>query len=383
MKRNSEKSDAAIDSMSFFRSHWAVWKFVGATFEKMNWNRLYIGYSLILNVFITIWFPTHMSFLLFRNDSLSDNISNLAMVSTCASCSFKTFIGMLRFRKIGRMEQLLRQLDARVKTEQERDVYRWLKTQLRVILYLILSLYVTLGFLAEIGFVVQQERVLMYPGWFPFDWAKSTRSFYVAHVYQSIGLGVQIMQNYANDCFPAMMLCITAAHIKMLYMRFEKVGEDPTLDAEQQLEACITDHKTLLELFRTLESFMSLQMLIQFAVSGVNLCTSIVALVLSNEPLTIAYFTVYTVGLPLQIFPACYYGTDVELWFGKLPYAAFSCRWLAQTRSFKKKLMLFVERSLKRTAPMAGGMLTIHVSTFFSTLKFVYSLFSILIRMRK
>lgn len=128
---------------------------------------------------------------------------------------------------------------------------------------------------------------------------------------------------------------------------------------------------------------MSLQMLIQFAITGVNLCTSIVALLLSRELLTIVYFVVYTIALPLQIFPACYYGTDVELWFGKLPYAAFSCRWLAQTHSFKKKLMLFVERSLKRTAPRAGGMLSIHVSTFFSTLKFVYSLFSILIRMRK
>jgi len=33
----------------------------------------------------------------------------------------------------------------------------------------------------------------------------------------------------------------------MLYRRFEQVGMDPDKNAEKELEACITDHKHILE----------------------------------------------------------------------------------------------------------------------------------------
>jgi len=129
---------------------------------------------------------------------------------------------------------------------------------------------------------------------------------------------------------------------------------------------------------------MSLPILIQIGVSALNFCVSIAgALFFVTEPMSRTYLVFYAIAMPLQIFPTCYYGTDIEIWFGQLPYAAFRCNWIKQSRSFKKKLMLFVECSLKQKTAMAGGMLRIHVDTFFSTLKFAYSLFTIILRMRK
>lgn len=125
-------------------------------------------------------------------------------------------------------------------------------------------------------------------------------------------------------------------------------------------------------------------MLIQISVSALNLCLSVASvLFFVTEPWPRIYFFFYTLAMPLQIFPTCYYGTINELWFGKLHYAAFSCNWLQQPRRFKQELMLFVERSLKKNTAMAGGMLRIHVDTFFLALKFSYSLFTIILRMRK
>lgn len=133
-----------------------------------------------------------------------------------------------------------------------------------------------------------------------------------------------------------------------------------------------------------MQTFISLPMLIQISVSALNLCLSIASvLFFVTEPWPRIYFFFYTLAMPLQIFPTCYYGTINELWFGKLHYAAFSCNWLQQTRRFKQELMLFVERSLKKNTAMAGGMLRIHVDTFFLALKFSYSLFTIILRMRK
>ncbi|KAH8413671.1 hypothetical protein KR222_003187, partial [Zaprionus bogoriensis] len=374
-----------IDSLSFFRSHWTVWRILGLTHRQTSWQRLYLLYSLCLNVIVTIGYPLHLGLSVFQNDNLSDDIKNLTTFATCLACSLKFTIYAYNFHKVDKMEQLLRLLDAQVQGPAERAIYRQLRKQLRNILYVFIGIYLPVGLFAELSFIFQDERRLMYPAWFPFDWRLTAQNYYIAHVYQIGGVSCQLMQNYVNDCYPAVMLCLISAHIKMLYKRFEQIGQDAVqgTHTKVELESCITDHKRLLELFQTMESFMSLPMLIQLTVSAMNVCVSIAGLLFFvTEPLGRTYFLFYAMAMPLQIFPSCYYGTDNEFWFGRLHYAAFSCNWLAQSRSFKKELMLFVERSLKQNTPMAGGMLRIHLDTFFSTLKFAYSLFTIILRMQ-
>ncbi|KAH8413669.1 hypothetical protein KR222_003180, partial [Zaprionus bogoriensis] len=375
-----------VDSLSFFRIHRTVWRILGLAQGQLKWRRLYICYSLLLHLLVTIGYPLHLLLSLFRNANLTDDIRNLTTSAICLACSLKFAIYAYNFDKLERIEHLLKLLDSRVSGQAEMDIYRQLKTQLRNILYVFIGIYLTVGLFAELSFLCQKERGLMYPAWFPLNWHDSTRNYYAAHVYQIAGIWFVLMQNWANDCYPAMMLCLISAHLQMLYSRLERVGSVPQeyeAAAHRRLEDCITDHKHLLELFGILQSFVSLPMLIQFAVTGLNVCIAIAALIFFvSEPMARTYFFFYAVGVPIQIFPTCYYGTDTELWFGRLHYAAFSCNWIEQDRSFKQKLMCFVERSLKSSTPMAGGMLRIHVDTFFSTLKFAYSLLTILLRMR-
>lgn len=108
-------------------------------------------------------------------------------------------------------------------------------------------------------------------------------------------------------------------------------------------------------LFRRVEAFVSLPMLIQFTVTALNVCIGIAALVFFvTEPMARMYLIFYSMAMPLQIFPTCYFGTDNEYWFGKLHYAAFSCNWHPQNKSFKRKMMLFVEQALKKALLWLG-----------------------------
>jgi len=100
----------------------------------------------------------------------------------------------------------------------------------------------------------------------------------------------------------------------------------------------------------------------------------------ASEPMVRVYYFCYFIAMIVQIFPCCYFGTDSEFWIGRLHYAAFSCDWISREKTFKRKLMLFVERSLKSNKAMACGMLPISVGTFFGTLKFAYSLFMIILQ---
>ncbi|XP_001986200.2 odorant receptor 59a [Drosophila grimshawi] len=373
-----------VNSLSLFRSHWIVWKILGINPKDISWKRLYSTYKVILHLVVTVWYPVHLGICLFRNSNLTDDIRNLTIFLTCLACSVKFVIYAYNFNKIHRIEEIIQQLDSRVIGTAQRNIHNQLATQLRNIVYVFIGIYLPIGVAAELSFLFQEERALMYPAWFPFDWKKSNRNYYLSHMYQIIGISYLLLQNFVNDCFPAAVLCLMSSHIKMLYERFAEVGFDDAEDPEDQLEACITDHKRLLELFQTVETFISVSMLIQFAVTGVNVCISVAGVIfLFNDPMTKAYYFFYAAGIILELFPICYYGTDIQICFGNLHYAAFRCNWIKQNRSFKKKLMLFVERSLKGSTPMAGGMLRIHIDTFFSTLKFAYSMFTILIQMRK
>ncbi|KAH8370381.1 hypothetical protein KR093_003232, partial [Drosophila rubida] len=379
-----QHADMDINSLSYFKTHWIVWQALGLDSKYVACRPIATIYIVALHIAFNIGYPFHLAMSMFRNGNLTDDIKNLTTFAVCFAGTLKSAIFVLKFYQIGQMEQMIKLLDLRIKGKRETDIYIQLRRQLKNILYGFAGVYLIVGIFAELSFLFQSERGLMYPAWMPFDWRNSTRNYYMANVYQVVGIGYHLVQNCVNDCYPAMMLCLISGHIKMLYSRFENIGcNDPNdAEAESDLEGCITDHKRLLKLFRTLESFMSLPMLIQIAVSALNVCVSVAGvLFFVTAPMTRAYFVFYAMAMPLQIFPTCYYGTDNEIWFAKLPYAAFSCNWLVQSRSFKKKLMLFVECSLKRSTAMAGGMLRIHVDTFFSTLKFAYSLFTIILQM--
>ncbi|ALC41698.1 Or59a [Drosophila busckii] len=382
---------SAIHSASFISAHWFMWQLLGAAYTQVSWHGFYWFYALLINLLVTLYYPLHLGVKVFSNATIKDDIINLTTFVVTLSCSLKILIYSYNLQKVRQMEHLLATLDSRVKGAAQRHIYDQLSKQLRNILYVFIALYLPVAVFAEMSFVFQEERKLLYPGWFPYNWYNSTLNFYLTHVYQIVGIFIQIAQNYVSDCFPAVMLCLISAHTKMLYKRMEDIGVSLKSDAELQpqlaeteLEACITDHKQLLELFDLMESFMSWPMLIQFAASALNICISIAGMLFFvTEPMARAYFFFYALAMPMQIFPICYYGTDTVVWFGKLHYAAFSCNWLTQRRSFKRKLMLFVERSLRHNAARAGGMIRIHVDAFFGTLKFAYSLFTILLRMRK
>ncbi|XP_017072783.1 odorant receptor 59a [Drosophila eugracilis] len=377
--------EVTVDSLEFFKSHWTAWRVLGvAQLRVQSWRNLYIAYSIVMNLFVTLCYPLHLGMSLFRNQTLTEDILNLTTFATCTACSVKCLLYAYNIKDVLEMERLLRLLDERVVGPEQRGIYGQVRVQLRNVLYIFIGIYMPCALFAELSFLFKEQRGLMYPAWFPFDWLHSTRNYYIANFYQIAGISFQLLQNYVSDCFPAVVLCLISSHIKMLYQRFEGVGVDPSKNAEKELEECITDHKHILELFRRVEAFISLPMLIQFTVTALNVCIGIAGLVFFvSEPMARMYFIFYSLAMPLQIFPSCYFGTDNEYWFGRLHYAAFSCNWHTQGRSFKRKMMLFVEQSLKKSTAVAGGMMRIHLDTFFSTLKGAYSLFTIIIRMRK
>ncbi|XP_033149217.1 odorant receptor 59a [Drosophila busckii] len=238
-----------INSANFISSHWLAWKAVGATFTEVNWLGLYGLYACIHHLAVTVGFPLHLGVKLFRNDTVTDDIMNLTIFLETFSSSLKIIIFAFKLRKVRHMEKLLKLLDARVQGWAQHNIYDELRKRLKKLIYAYIGVCAVVIMFSEISFLFQSERKLQHPAWFPFDYTNSTYKYYIAHVYQTYGGAMQLVQNYANACFPAVMLCIISAHIQMLYKRIEDIGmaNESAQDSEADLEACITDHKHLLE----------------------------------------------------------------------------------------------------------------------------------------
>ncbi|XP_065369883.1 odorant receptor 59a-like [Calliphora vicina] len=388
MKVNVAQQHAEPNSRVFFKPHWFCWKILGITLDIDNNHRhvkVYILYSILLNILVTICYPLHLALQLFRSDSMADNIKNLAVCVTCVACSTKFIIYSTKLSIIRQFEQILERLDARIKDDVEKNYFRRMRNRLRNVGLVFLSVYLPVGITAELSFMFREERSLLYPAWFPFDWLQSTGWFYVANVYQIVGIFFLLLQNYVDDTFPPMALCMLSGHIKILSLRVARIGYDEKSlhENEEELNRCVEDQQSLYELYTTIEDIISWPMFIQFGVTATNTCVAMAALLFYvSSPLDIMYYFVYFLAMPLQIFPTCYYGSDFQYLFDQLHRSMFASNWTGQTMKFKKHMLLFTERSLKQNVALAGGMVRIHLDTFFSTCQGAYSLFAIIMRMK-
>lgn len=133
--------------------------------------------------------------------------------------------------------------------------------------------------------------------------------------------------------------------------------------------------------FYKIQDTISTVMFVQFLVFGVSICVTLTILIFfADDIVTMIYYALFLLSLPLEIFPCCYYGSTFEYEFGKLLYAAFKCNWIDQDAEFKKNIQIFAARSFKVTTMHAFGILKISIDTFLTTCKSAYSLFAVVLR---
>lgn len=137
-------------------------------------------------------------------------------------------------------------------------------------------------------------------------------------------------------------------------------------------------------MLNTIQNIISLPMFLQFTVTAINICLAMAALFFFvDAPFDRLYYLAYFLSMPLEIFPTCYYGTDFQLLFETLHIEMYASNWVEQTQKFRKHMILFNERSLKKEVAMAGGMIRIHLDTFVSTCKGAYSLLAVIMKMNE
>jgi len=124
---------------------------------------------------------------------------------------------------------------------------------------------------------------------------------------------------------------------------------------------------------------ISLPMMIQFLVIGINTAVTLFGLIFYVEAISDRIFYVcFLLGLTLQTFPLCYYGTKVQESFEELHYAVFCSNWVDQSATYRGYMLILSERTKRQQILLAGNLVPINLSTFVACCKGAYSFFTLM-----
>ncbi|XP_054744549.1 odorant receptor 33b-like [Anastrepha obliqua] len=384
MVRPSKYAQPA-DTVSLYRAFWAYWHALGIS---TAYNKYLCGvYDVFVNIFVTIFYPTHLIVGLFLNPSPADLFQNLSIAITCFASSVKHYLLRRQLPEIRDVQALLAELDKRVEDADEREYFhRELAVGARNVVKLFTVVYGGANIAAISATLLSKERRLMYPAWLPFEWQASAFTFYAAVIYQFAGVTILIVQNLANDIYPPMSLCIIAGQVHLLAKRVAKVGADGKKTMSQHNQAlieCIEDHKKLVRIFKCTQDTLSHTQMAQFISSGLNMCIVLFYLIFYVDNFfSYIYYALYLVSMAIELLPSCYYGSILIYEFQQLPSAIFECSWLGQSREFYLNQRIFMELSLQAITPLAGGIIGINLNSFLGTCKMAYSLYAVCNRMK-
>ncbi|XP_061389789.1 odorant receptor 59a-like [Musca vetustissima] len=378
---HSMKTDSGLNTRYRFRTHFICWRVLGMMPPK-KYRPLYWLYSLLINLLVTIGYPLHLILGLFTSTSIYQIIENVGITLTCTVCSMKTFAIWWRFNDIDRMFDIIKRQDEHTSAgEQTEYMKRKVYPPIRALIYLFYVLCSVIPLAAEIAIIVSGiggTWLHIYLGYFPFDTFASTMSYTIANIYQFFGLVFTVTQNLVNDTFAGTHLMLLSGQVHLLGMRVSNIGYDPQksqAENNQELLDCIRDHLDLLEYRRKVEDIISLYMLFQLVFASVNMCVTLVFMLLFvKDVITMTYYGFYFVGMIFEVLPSCYFGTILEDEFQDLAYSLFKCNWPDQDARFKKNLRIFVEQASHRIY-VTAYLFRINNISFLSVVKGSYSIF--------
>ncbi|XP_039962547.1 odorant receptor 2a-like isoform X1 [Bactrocera tryoni] len=385
-----------INSWDAFKYHWRVWDLSGFRGPQRQsvWYIPYKLYTIAITLLFPIYYPLCFTVESFLADNLNDfcEVIYIAMADMTLNIKFLTLF-IVR-RQLLELRPILKRLDARAKTEEEMNVLQEGIDSAKKCFLIILRLFYSAFVTSQLMVIFSDEPRLMYPAWYPFDYQASRTKFWMAYGYQTIGFLVQCTQACSVDTYPQAYMRVLTAHIRALSLRIERIGRQNSSGAASELMcskkdemkrnydelvSCIKDHKTIIELFSTIQKPISGTSMAQFVCTGVAQCTIGVYMLYVGFNISIMLnMAVFFVSVTMETLILCYYGDLFCQECEELSKAIYNCNWTVQSSEFKKVLSFFLFRSQRVNVLMAGNWIPVRLPTFVMVVKSSYSIFTLL-----
>ncbi|XP_037941817.1 odorant receptor 2a-like [Teleopsis dalmanni] len=323
---------------------WKVWKFFGLVPPQEG----------------SIWRLPYKILNCFQSQNVSEFCDNFYLTITVVVCTLKVLNVYLSINKLLKVRPILEELDKRAKSQAEDDILLKGKKDAKECL----MFYVRVCFLTYITgnliVYLSNERRLMYPAWYPWNWKNSFKYYAISYIYQLYALTAFAVMECINATYASMHMRLLSAHIGALGIRIQNIGwQENTIgnnefDFKQheenvyaELINCIKEHEIIVKLFKITESTISSTFLIQFISTGLAQCTLGVFFLYHGFSVDMNLLNIifFFIAVSYMTFNLCYYGTQLQDEFQNLNAALYSCNWMDQNKKFKKSLLFLLHRS--------------------------------------
>lgn len=215
-----------------------------------RWKCFYTAYAVVFQLIFTVAYDTFkcMSFL----QPIDLNVITRAMFICLTELSLAVKIANFGIR-MSTMQQLLADIEhgIRARDERERQTYASALTFLSNVIMWFFVTANTTGIFSYVSPMLMTERMLPYPGWYPWlNWQQSHRDYWLVWLYQVMGMFFQIQMLVIIEVYFIYLMVIASAQLQLLGDRMERIEVgigNADADAERELCECMRLHQRIMK----------------------------------------------------------------------------------------------------------------------------------------
>ncbi|KAJ3663404.1 hypothetical protein Zmor_007670 [Zophobas morio] len=302
-------------------------------------------------------------------------IINIFFVYTNFLCLAKILIFARNLKSINKILRILDSQEAQPKSTEQIKLIQPSLTRWKVSYFVFMSHVtsnVALWFLSALF-----SHQLPLVSWYPFSVEKSP-NYEIIFIYQVFSFTYLSAANINVDSFFYALLMFIWAQCDILCDDLSHLDGDPA-QFNQKLINCLKHHETILRLAKKSNSLIDRIILGQFVTSTMTLALTMFQLSLIQSVNKEALVSLlYILGIMLQLFLYCWFGTEVETKSSKIPYATFMSQWYEQPLHIKKNLLILSERCQRPIQITAINLFALSLKTFVNIIRTAWSYFAVL-----
>ncbi|RZB39618.1 7tm 6 domain containing protein [Asbolus verrucosus] len=360
-----------------------ILKFGGLWPEDSLKSCCYTGYAIISFIFIV------MSHNLSQIINVYYIYDQLETLTASIVVMLTEFMGMIKFclfhKNIKTVKGLMRKLES--------DLFQPKNTNQRVILQEFLDswkkIYVIFSISAGMTLLLwglypiidksYKEKNLPFIAWYPYNY-KISPNYELTYFYQIIANYFIAFTNQNIDAFISALLMYIAAQCELLCDDLKNLDHNTI----KNFILCIKRHQAILSFTEETNVFISIMSFGQFATSVIAICMTMFQLTVV-APLTPEFYTLVCCQSAVftQVFVYCWFGNEVIIKSGNIPFCAYESAWMNSSRELKNNLIFFVRRSQKPIKLRAVNFFGLSLETFTAILRTSWSYFALLRQINK
>nr|ARO70509.1 Odorant Receptor 27-2 [Dendrolimus punctatus] len=217
---------------------------------------------------------------------------------------------------------------------------------------------------------------------------ESRKNYFVFwFIYQAVGMYGHMTYNVTIDSFLAGLLLMTETQMRVINYKLTnlnkevKHGTDDKANEDKEmskLKKCLRHYDLVLKYCSQVQNLINVTIFIQFGIGSVIICVTLCALLLPSKMETMIFMVTYFMAMTMQIFVPGWLGTKIRHESQQLVFAAYNTDWISRSKSFKRNIMIFVERANIPIQMTGLKMFPLSLVTFTSIMKTAYSLFTLI-----